>query len=168
MVLDGIERPVSHIDIRVPSEHSVDGRSSAMELQLFHVPQDDNPVVAISLLFDVAEEPNEWLQPLADAVPLFDMKKETRGLWLNQVHPTLSGVSTTQYYHYDGTMTSAPCRRTSWLVLREVGHIGVDQLAVLKHALQQTSLSHERQRFKAAFVTLGTQRSIDGISPKGL
>jgi len=162
IVVNGIARDVAYMDVHAPSEHTVDGQPSALELQLFHDPHDDMPFVAVALRFRITTEDNPWLAPLVAALPLVHQQAETVGKPLAELHSAISEGPTAKYYRYDGTLTSPPCHAAQWYVLEDMGHISVQQLAHVKAALA-TQRAEPKKRFEANFVVIGMQRLISQI-----
>lgn len=158
-------KDISYVDVRVPSEHAVNGRRSAAELQFVHIPptqQERAPAVAVSVLLDIKQEENTWLTPLLEAA---HSGKETSSLRsLMELHSAMAAGKTDRYFRYDGTTTTFPCRGAAWFVLEEPGHISEQQL----EALRLITLPTLSPRFKPSLVARGTQKLLTRVGAKGI
>lgn len=175
IVANGLLQGVSYIDVRIPGEHAIDGQVAAMELQLFHQPlASEKPLVAVALRFDSSPDAvdhgadNMWLATVADAAPSAGLDREVAGRPLAELHPVLAGGFTTDYFRYDGTATSPPCRAAQWFVLNEVGHLSSNELTALKKVLIAGPLdSRGRPRFHVKPIAFGTQHLVSRVVPVG-
>lgn len=165
----GIKHPISYIDIIVPGEHAINGRTGDVEMQIVHTV--GKQAVAVAVLFDVGEQ-NAWLNDLLQQPRL-------RGGFgsepLSSLHELLQKGSTDQYYRYDGSLTTSPCNAAQWHVLGTRGHVSRQQVAALEELIRSapgggsvTSTALPRQRFHPSLVAFGTTHLISQVSSSGL
>lgn len=166
---NGLLQGVSYIDVRVPGEHAIDGHVAAMELQLIHQPlASEKPLVVVAVRLDAQDGDhggnNTWLAPIVDSVPSVELDREVAGRPLAELHRFFAEGSTTDYFRYDGTATSPPCRAAQWFVLKDVGSVSGDELVAFQTALVGVSKDSERRaHFHASPVALGTQRLVSRV-----
>eukprot|EP00747_Dinoflagellata_sp_TGD_P162223 gnl/TRDRNA2_/TRDRNA2_179585_c0_seq1.p1 gnl/TRDRNA2_/TRDRNA2_179585_c0~~gnl/TRDRNA2_/TRDRNA2_179585_c0_seq1.p1 ORF type:complete len:655 (-),score=88.58 gnl/TRDRNA2_/TRDRNA2_179585_c0_seq1:150-2114(-) len=158
LISDGVARGISYIDVHVPGQHAVDGKVSPVELQLVHLPADGNSAslaVAVPLDLDREDSENTWLKPLVGWLPGAYQDREVRGHKLLALHQDIRSGSTDSYFHYEGTLTTPPCRATKWFVLDTPGVISRKQLAALGTSLLTEGAAVPHQ-FNPTFVAQGT------------
>ncbi len=110
-----------------PSEHHVDGKSYALELQLLHS-QVFGDVAVVSRLYDIGEA-DPVIQEIIDNAPSEVGTSEVTGI-LNA-----RGLMTRDlgYYSYKGSMTTPPCAEpVDWFIMLEVGTVSQAQVDALK------------------------------------
>ena len=110
-----------------PSEHHVDGKSYALELQLLHS-QVFGDVAVVSRLYDIGEA-DPLIQEIIDNAPSEVGSSEVTGI-LNA-----RGLMTRDlgYYSYKGSMTTPPCAEpVDWFVMLEIGTVSQAQVDALK------------------------------------
>lgn len=165
VVVNGLPRGIVFMDLHVPGEHVLDGHAAAAELQLVHLPKGGGAAVAVALrLEDAGDSDNPWLEQLVQALP----RPRAEGLLrlapvgLASLHAALGRGSVNEYFHYNGTLTRAPCRSAEWYVLEEVGRIGLRQLQALRAALPTAvGVAARLGPFPVAgLITEGVQRPI--------
>jgi carbonic anhydrase len=166
----GVLRGVSYVDIKVPGEHSVDGRAPAAELQLVHESVNGKPAMSVAVPLELSEDDSEnsWLKPLLMALPDRNFGRLVLGQPLGLAHGALSLGATGRYYRYDGSLTTPPCHRTEWFVLAEPGRVSRHQLAVISDAIgtMQHSGPPSPAR-KASLVMIGTPHLVDHTAETG-
>ena len=110
-----------------PSEHHIDGKSYALELQLLHS-QTFGDVAVVSRLYDIGEA-DPVIQEIIDNMPAEVGTSEVTGI-LNA-----RGLMTRDlgYYSYKGSATTPPCAEpVDWFVMLEVGTVSQAQVDALK------------------------------------
>ncbi len=99
-----------------PSEHRIEGRRYAMELQLVHRHSSSRLAVLAVLLAEGAE--NAALAPIWAHLP--EGEGPERLLGQIKVNPARLLPTRRQYFTYDGSLTIPPCSEVaSWYVFRE-------------------------------------------------
>ncbi len=110
-----------------PSEHHIDGKSYALELQLLHS-QVFGDVAVVSRLYDIGEA-DPVIQEIIDNAPSEVGTSEVTGI-LNA-----RGLMTRDlgYYSYKGSMTTPPCAEpVDWFIMLEIGTVSQAQVDALK------------------------------------
>jgi len=131
---DGKQFDASAVYLHAPSEHTINGKSYAMELNIVHTQHNGPNRVAVSILFYVQPEggfPNSFLQHLD-----WDHLPATAGA-SNPVHGfvdlgRLAESLKGEYYSYDGSTTSPATgcsENTTWFVMKRPLGVTADQLA---------------------------------------
>jgi len=163
MVVNGFPQEISYVEIYSPGQHALDGSVSAAELQLVHVPDDEQKAVtAVAVRLAVSEEAadNEWLESLlssglhASATDSRQMEQSQEVYFptLGSLHKSLKVGRVDKFYSYTGTLTGPPCRPATWFVFEEPGRISRRQWQAL--ASMRSKPIH-RSIFKAHEVSVG-------------
>merc|ERR1719401_196392 len=160
---DSMLQGVSYVDIQVPGKHSVDGKVPAAELQLVHESVNNKPAVAVvvPLNVDNSGKENEWLKPLLATLPERNAARSFVGQPMGLAHHILGKGITSQYYRYDGTLTTPPCHKTEWFILEEPGYIGKKQLFEIATALGKNEQMPEVSSFRPNLVMFGSPHVAD-------
>mmetsp|Transcript_30132 Transcript_30132/g.70277 ORF Transcript_30132/g.70277 Transcript_30132/m.70277 type:complete len:666 (+) Transcript_30132:242-2239(+) len=160
---------VSYVDVHVPGQHAIDGSVSAAEVHIVHIPPSDHPAVVFAVRLGVAEddERNPWI---ASILPGLASSRDAQASWegvapLSLLHPALEAGRIERYFHYDGTLTTPPCRETHWYIIEEPGTISQRQLAALRDVFGEQG---PPQMFKAGAVVLGSQSILSKVAPASL
>lgn len=115
---------LKQLDFHAPSEHTLNGKTFPLELQLVHKnPHGDIAIVAV--MFDVGE-PNQAIQNLWESFPAME----------DSSMPIFSPVNINQllpdnktYWRYRGSLTTPPCTEgVTWAVLKTPVTLSADQL----------------------------------------
>ena len=125
-----------YISFHAPSEHKINGRQFALEMQLRHsllsAPQTLNSHSAnstyavVSVLFDIGAESDFFSKVLVNAAKLD----------LTDVFP--EGVLS-DYFLYEGSETFSPCEeRVNWAVWAKVQQLSADQLTFFRSKWQDS------------------------------
>mmetsp|Transcript_108045 Transcript_108045/g.345037 ORF Transcript_108045/g.345037 Transcript_108045/m.345037 type:complete len:677 (-) Transcript_108045:63-2093(-) len=137
----GVPLEVAFADIHVPGEHTIDGMSSAAEVQIVHLPKGGGPAVAVALRLQEGGEgsayDNPWVASLLAALPpaRSEAPVQAPADGVRGLHAAVASGEAERYFRYDGTLTRSPCRTSEWFVLEEPGSISSRQLALLRAAL---------------------------------
>ena len=107
--------------IHQPSEHTINGRLSDAELQIYHVDADGNMSV-VAILFDrtFGNEDNEFIESVFAAYKTRDEEEDWKeesdlSLLINEM------LHTSHIWQYDGSMTVPPCTEdVIWNIIAEV------------------------------------------------
>lgn len=112
MSLQGVEHELERIDIRAPSEHTLDGRPFPAELQLTHRSPDGHLVmIAVPIVEGKADPTLERI--LATAPGRAGRAAVSFSIDVRKLADVSGGM-----WRYEGSLTSAPCSETvSWGVL---------------------------------------------------
>ena len=99
-----------------PSEHTVDGKSFAMEMHLVHKTE-SGQVAVVAVLIDQVDKPNESFAVLLDRLPT----KLTRRTASNrQIDANALLPKDHAYFAYEGSFTTPPCTEgVKWFVLQK-------------------------------------------------
>ncbi len=126
LTLEGTEYGLVQYHFHMPSEHTVDGQHSAMELHLVHQ-SDAGGLAVIGVLVDEGEY-NALAAPLVEAIPEVpgdSVRFEDVTFEIDELLP-----DDPRYYGYEGSLTTPPCTEgVQWLVMLEHGYASAEQLA---------------------------------------
>lgn len=122
-------------EFHAPSEHSIDGKTYAMELQLTHK-NDNGDTVIMSVMFNV-DEPNQAIQNLWESFPT--MEDSSMPLFspvdINQLIP-----EDKTYWRYNGSLTTPPCSEgIAWIILKTPVTLSAEQLDKFKYAMRHAN-----------------------------
>ena len=120
--LGGRTHHLKSLHAHVPSEHTIDGESFALELHMVHA--DDAGALAVVSRLYRRGDPSPVIQTLIDAAPGTGDTVDGRG----RLDPSLYAPSNRDYYRYTGSKTTPPCNGpVDWLVMAETGTVSVEQ-----------------------------------------
>jgi len=111
-----------------PSEHTIDGKSFAMEIHFVHADQDGNLTV-VGILVDEGEE-HPVLSKLWAFMPETpgETSQEPIGIEETDLLPP-----TREYYAYSGSLTTPPCTEgVKWIILKTHVQASSEQIATFK------------------------------------
>lgn len=113
--IDGKSYELKQFHFHTPSEHTVDGKASAMELHLVHQNEAGEFAVVGVLIAEGEDNPN--LTPIWRHIPREGETKTVRG---QTVDARSLLPPTTEHYHYSGSLTTPPCSEgVDWTVMAE-------------------------------------------------
>ncbi len=129
-----------------PSEHTVDGEATALEMHLVHKDESGHLAV-IGVMFD-AGRPNQLLERFWDLLP----PEEGPATHHEDVELDLADLVPMERatYRYDGSLTTPPCTEgVQWIVFRERMHASREQIAAFHEIVGDTNRPvqplHERE-----------------------
>lgn len=168
VLLGGERHPIDYIDLLIPSEHAIDGRGGATELQLVSSSRDGLGVsTSISLRLNVGPHANGWLAPiLSSDIKIGEQENLVRATApFSELHVALQRGFADNYFRYDGTLTTPPCSPSQWFLLEDPGQITQEQLLRLGQLAGVASEgSQPSSRFRTALVAWGTPRLVTGTT----
>ena len=106
-----------------PSEHSIDGKSFALEMHLVHKGE-SGEIAVVGVLYRLGEE-NPAIQAMIDAAPQPSETVEPD----SPLEP--SGYLPAQHghYSYSGSLTTPPCTEgVEWLIMSEIEEVSQEQV----------------------------------------
>ena len=115
---------LKQLDFHAPSEHTLNGRTYPLELQLVHKNQHGD-IAIVAVMFDI-DEPNQAIQNLWESFPTMT----------DNSMPIFSPVNINQllpddktYWRYSGSLTTPPCTEgVTWAVLKTPVALSAEQL----------------------------------------
>lgn len=115
---------LKQLDFHAPAEHTLNGKTYPLELQLVHK-NHHGDIAIVAVMFDVGE-PNQAIQNLWESFPA--MKDSSMPLFspvdINQLLPDNKA-----YWLYSGSLTTPPCTEgVSWVVLKKPVALSAEQL----------------------------------------
>ncbi len=121
--LGGRTHHLKSLHAHVPSEHTIDGESFALELHMVHA-DDAGALAVVSRLYRDGDA-DSAIQKLIDAAPGTGETVAAHG----RLDPSLYPPSNLGYYRYTGSKTTPPCNGpVDWLVMAETGTVSSEQL----------------------------------------
>lgn len=140
------------VKVKSPSEHKVDGKSFAVEVQFIHKYQNtlDELGANYSIFFDPAAETighklkkgvkggdNKFIASLLAGVPSTKTKSNGERLSTDlkdvKISEFMENLDTGAFWAYDGSQTSPPCQEgIKWIILKEVQGISSAQVSLIK------------------------------------
>jgi carbonic anhydrase len=123
--IDGVPYQLLQFHFHAPSENAVDGMLAAFEMHLVHADKQGNLAV-VGVLFDIAEEDNEFLQAFWE-----DMPEAGHDVTLDKtVNVADAFVLDGPKYLFTGSLTTPPCsEKVKWHVLEQRATLSKKQLA---------------------------------------
>jgi carbonic anhydrase len=124
----GVEFELKQFHFHSPSEHTIDGKSFAMEVHFVHSDKEGRLAV-VSVLIEEGEE-HPVLKQLWAFMPENpgETRQEPIGIEETELLPP-----TRKYYAYSGSLTTPPCTEgVKWIVLKTPTHASAEQIETFK------------------------------------
>ena len=126
--VDGVEYRLAQFHFHDPSEHTVGGKSYAMELHFVHR-NDKGDLAVVGVLFESGKENAAYGKVFANMPKKADEKKEIKDTV--DAAALLPEVKT--YYRYAGSLTTPPCTEgVTWLLLKTPVQLSEAQIKSFK------------------------------------
>ncbi|PTM58789.1 carbonic anhydrase [Desmospora activa] len=144
--LDGTTYTLQQFHFHTPSEHTIDGKPTDMELHLVHQDKDGNLAV-VGLMIKEGKE-NHQLTAVWDKMPKEESKEEVAlGKKLDASALLPDDAST---YRYKGSLTTPPCSEgVNWSVVKQPIEMSKAQIDAFKEIFPMNSRPvqpvHERE-----------------------
>jgi carbonic anhydrase len=154
LTLEGTQYQLVQYHFHMPSEHTVDGVHSAMELHLVHQSA-AGELAVIGVLVDEGEY-NPIAAPLVDALPA----EPGDSVHFEQVTFEIDELlpDDPRYYRYDGSLTTPPCTEgVQWLVILEHGHASAEQLARFDAVMHENNRPVQPRNARRLVVNTGQE-----------
>lgn len=120
--MGGKEYQLKQLRVHTPAEHSIQGKTAMLELQLLHQAQ-DGALLLVAVLAEMGEAAHAGLTPLMDNLPDAGEREKKLRLDPTGLLPHAHG-----YYAYEGSLTWPPCTEgVKWLVMKQPLDISRDQ-----------------------------------------
>jgi len=112
--IDGNIYKLLQFHFHTPSEHTIDGIASAMEMHLVHQ-SSQGKLAVVGVLIEAGSE-NYFLKEILENLPETEEEAEVEGVKIN-VETLLP--NNRSYYSYSGSLTTPPCSEgVSWNVMK--------------------------------------------------
>lgn len=180
---DGLYQ-VKHFVFHFPSEHRIDGRLAAGEMQIVHQKQgshgtDDLAIIGLLLESElsgkrpITREEKDFFSNLGfgqpGQLPGQNQERGSKGgVDLNTFRKQLQG----EYYHYKGSLTTPPCSETvHWYVLKEQATVTFNMIASFKELFRDpannrpTHMLHSRKVVRSHLALPGEFKSCNVSMP---
>jgi len=132
--VDGITFNLTHLDIHIPSEHTLDEKHYPMEIEFIHKSK-DNQLAIVSRMV-VPGRPDRTLRKLLEHLPM--QAGESKPLPKNALRNTELKKKFANYYRYSGSSTSPPCSEgVYWFIMKQPMTISKKQYEKFKTAIKQ-------------------------------
>jgi carbonic anhydrase len=141
----GKEYKLVQFHFHSPSEHTMNGKQYAMEVHLVHK-NDEGQLAVVGVLMQPGK-PHALLQTLIEQFPTdVDQEKVVQNV---RVNPKDFFPRETQYYHYNGSLTTPPCSEgVAWFVMKTPIEVSAEQVsqftAVMHHNARPVQPLHDR------------------------
>ena len=128
-----------------PSEHMIRGKPYALEVHLVHK-SDEGQLAVVGVLMQPGT-PHPLLKTLVEQFPAeVNQEKVVQSV---RLHPKNLLPRVTQYYHYNGSLTSPPCSEgVAWFVMKTPIEVSAEQVAqftaVMHHNARPVQPMHDR------------------------
>jgi carbonic anhydrase len=130
--INGNEYALLQFHFHTPSEHTEEGRASAMELHLVHR-NDAGKLAVVGVMLEKGNA-NPAIDTIWGHIPGKEKTNEVKGVKIDAAE--LLPKSTT-YFSYSGSLTTPPCsEEVSWNVMREPIQVSEEQIAAFEAIYQ--------------------------------
>jgi carbonic anhydrase len=129
VTIDGQQYELLQLHFHAPSEHTINGVSSDMEIHMIH--KDDKGDIAVVGVFLKKGKPSKAIQALWDNLPTeVDKENVVDGVSVNASDLLPKDK---KYYHYYGSLTTPPCSEgVNWIVLKASVEVSEEQIQKLQ------------------------------------
>lgn len=137
ITLHGKKYTLVQFHFHSPSEHTMHGKHAVMELHLVHK-NDEGQLAVVGVLMQPGK-PHPLLKTLVEQLPAnVNQEQVIQSVRLN---PKNLLPRATQYYHYNGSLTTPPCSEgVAWFVMKTPLEVSAEQVA------QFTAVMHQNAR----------------------
>ncbi len=123
---------LKQIHFHAPSEHTLQGRSFAMEVHLVHQDSNGAPLVVAVLLEE--GRINKVIKEFWRRIPAHEGEKNS----ISRIRAYDILPDNRDYYRYNGSLTTPPCTEgVRWMVLKEIGGVSRRQADIFVKVLKQ-------------------------------
>jgi carbonic anhydrase len=132
----GKEYTLVQLHFHSPSEHTINGKQYAMEVHLVHK-NDEGQLAVVGVLMQPGK-PHPLLQTLIAQFPT-DVNQE-KVVQNVLVDPQGLFPRENQYYHYNGSLTTPPCREgVAWFIMKTPLEVSADQVSQFTAVMPQNA-----------------------------
>lgn len=124
---------LSQFHFHSPSEHTVDGKSAAMEMHMVH--KDGSNLAVLGIFIEQGAEDNPAFEPIWAKLPQKGKKEENIKLDINQFLP-----KTQTTFRYDGSLTVPSCgENVKWIVFTDPIKMSAAQIKKFKDLVKKNN-----------------------------
>ena len=132
--LNNDEFELKHLDIHVPSEHTINGKSFPLEIQFAHENK-QKELAYVSVLFTQGSA-DRTLDKLLKQMP--KNVGESNTLAPNTLRKLEMKKLLANYYQYNGSMTKSPCSEgVRWFIMKPLMTLSEQQKAQFQNVIEQ-------------------------------
>lgn len=126
--IGNVDYALKQFHFHAPSEHTIDGKHTAMEMHLVHKTSDGTNLAVIGLLIETGTQTNDAFEPIWANLP----KEKDEKIHLENVEVDVNRFlpKSRTTYRYDGSLTTPPCsENVKWMVFSEPIQMSAEQIA---------------------------------------
>jgi carbonic anhydrase len=125
----GEEYPLAQMHFHAPSEHTIEGVRSPVEVHFVHKTEDDR-ISVIGVQLTAVESPNEAWRPFIDALTVEEAETVEASVdWRAMLPADPSTI------RYSGSLTTPPCTEgVSWLLMQQPVAVSAEQIEAFETA----------------------------------
>ncbi|KAL0909022.1 hypothetical protein M5K25_023544 [Dendrobium thyrsiflorum] len=133
--INGTQFSLLQVHWHTPSEHTFNNHKYSMELHIVHQRADDNKYAVVGILYTIGR-PDTFLTKMMKYIKMVSDKKDLE-VKIGSVDPRKIKRGSRKYYRYIGSLTTPPCTEgVVWTIIRKVRTVSVEQLRLLKEAVE--------------------------------
>ncbi len=134
--IDGIDFKLKQFHFHTPSENTINGQSFPLEAHFVHL-SDKNEIAVVATLFKPGKD-DPTLTNLWKKMPM--NAGDSVKLDSNAIRPLEFTKKLTNYYRYNGSLTTPPCSEgVRWIVMKQALSVSKQQVEKLQQALKQAN-----------------------------
>ncbi|XP_077221712.1 alpha carbonic anhydrase 7-like [Tasmannia lanceolata] len=144
--INGTEYVLKQCHWHAPSEHTINGKSFALEVHMVHE-SSDNKLAVVGIMYKKGRPDSflsqlnshmEHIKSIADGP--HDMERT-----VGEMDPRHIKMGSRKYYRYMGSLTVPPCTQgVVWTILRKVRTVSKEQVRLLREAVHYYAKSNAR------------------------
>ena len=155
--IDGVRYELLQFHFHAPSEHTVAGEFFDMEMHLVHK-RDNGGLAVVGVLIEKGKHNSElesvWAHLPETAGETRNVEDVTIDLPL-MVSPTGTPQTVSEYYRYDGSLTTPPCSEgVQWIVLTTPIEMSAAQIAAFKAIIHDNNRPVQPLNGRELFINL--------------
>ncbi len=135
-----VDYALRQFHFHAPSEHTINGKNTAMEMHLVHTTADGKEFAVIGLLIEQGTQTNEAFEPIWANLPKNKSEKTHLENVEVDINRFLPESQTT--FRYDGSLTTPPCSEgVKWIIFSNPIQISAEQIAKFTQIIKKNNRS---------------------------
>ena len=136
--MDGIDYALWQYHFHAPSEHTVNGKHTAMEMHMVHRTADGKNLAVVGVLIEPGTQTNSAFDPIWANLP--NKKSEKNHLENVEVDVNRLLPESKATYRYDGSLTTPPCsEKVKWVIFSNPIQLSAAQIGKFTELIKENN-----------------------------